>query len=610
MTEIGPPASYQRADSSRPVFETTVGGVLREAAERAAGTVALVEGAPDPGLRRRWSYSDLLAASERVARALLGRFAPGERVAVWAPNSPEWLLLEFGAALAGLTLVTVNPALRAGEVAYVLGQSRAQGVVLAPTYRGADLAETLAQVRGGLPNLREVISLADWDSFAGSGSPMERLPNVRPDADAHIQYTSGPTGFPKGAVLCHRGITNSARFCAEILQAGPGDVWVNPMPLFHTAGCVLLTLGPVQGQFTEVLPPGFDPGLVLHLIESERATMFGGVPTMLLAQLNHPDFAARDLSRVRCAFSGGATVPSALVRRVESALGAPLSIVFAQTEASPSITQTRLDDSPADRAATLGRPHPQVEVKIADPATGVTVQAGAGGEPDGRGPGVDDEGRAGAGSGEAAEDGRHPGGGLPRPRGDEGLPAVQREERTVEELLHMVAARGEAAGLADLERRLERRDLVEPAPQEGDAVAGGDTLREASDRGLGPEGPPDESGKGFDPAGDQLPRLLRQRLRQPGERGELGRVAHRVGPGVIMHGPRDEDLFGHLPHRAAGEAAERPGVRPGSPREAQRLVRRRGGAAVAHAEDHGVPRDVRPVEQVVGVDRVDDRPRA
>ena len=380
MTEIGPSASYQRADSSRPVFETTVGGVLREAAERAAGTVALVEGAPDPGLRRRWSYSDLLAASERVARALLGRFAPGERVAVWAPNSPEWLLLEFGAALAGLTLVTVNPALRAGEVAYVLGQSRAQGVVLAPTYRGADLAETLAQVRGGLPNLREVISLADWDSFAGSGSPMERLPNVRPDDAVQIQYTSGTTGFPKGAVLCHRGITNSARFCAEILQAGPGDVWVNPMPLFHTAGCVLLTLGPVQGQFTEVLPPGFDPGLVLHLIESERATMFGGVPTMLLAQLNHPDFAARDLSRVRCAFSGGATVPSALVRRVESALGAPLSIVFAQTEASPSITQTRLDDSPADRAETLGRPHPQVEVKIADPATGVTVQAGAVGE--------------------------------------------------------------------------------------------------------------------------------------------------------------------------------------------------------------------------------------
>ena len=373
-------AAYQPADSSGPVFETTVGGVLREAAERAAGTVAVVEGIPDPGLRRRWTYDELLAASERVARALLGRFAPGERVAVWAPNCPEWLLLEFGAALAGLTLVTVNPALRAHEVEYVLAQSRAQGVVLAPAYRGADLAETLAQIRGGLPGLSEVISLAGWDSFAGSGSPMQHLPEVRPDDDAQIQYTSGTTGFPKGAVLRHRGITNNARFCADILHAGPGGVWVNPMPLFHTAGCVLLTLGPVQGLFTDVLAPGFDPGLVLHLIESEHSTMFGGVTTMMLALLDHPDFPGRDLTSVRYAFSGGATVPPALARRAESAVGVPLSITFAQTEASPCITQTRLDDSPADRAETLGRPHPQVEVKIADPATGNTMPAGAVGE--------------------------------------------------------------------------------------------------------------------------------------------------------------------------------------------------------------------------------------
>jgi len=157
--------------TSGPVLETTVGGVLREAAERAAGTTALVEGTADRRSRRRWSYAELLADAGRVARALLGRFDPGERVAVWAPNSPEWLLMEFGAALAGLTLVTVNPALRADEVAHVLGQSRAQGVVLAPAYRGADLTETLAQVRGGLPHLREVVSLADWDRFAASGSP-------------------------------------------------------------------------------------------------------------------------------------------------------------------------------------------------------------------------------------------------------------------------------------------------------------------------------------------------------------------------------------------------------------------------------------------------------
>jgi fatty-acyl-CoA synthase len=380
MAGITSSASYQPADSSRPVLETTVGGVLREAAERAAGTVALVEGTADPGLRRRWSFADLLAASERVARALLGRFAPGERVVVWAANSPEWLLMEFGAALAGLTLVTVNPALRAREVAHVLGQSRAAGIVLAPAYRGADLAETLAQVRGPLPSLREVISLADWDNFTGSGSPTERLPDVHPEDEAQIQYTSGTTGLPKGAVLRHRGITNNARFCTEILQAGPSEVWVNPMPLFHTAGCVPVTLGPVQGLFTQVLPPGFDPGLMLHLIESEHGTLFGGVPTMLLAQLDHRDFPDRHLSGIRCAFSGGATVLPALVRRVESALGVPFSIVFAQTEASPVITQTRLNDSPADRAETLSRPHPQVEVQIADPTTGDTVPVGTVGE--------------------------------------------------------------------------------------------------------------------------------------------------------------------------------------------------------------------------------------
>jgi fatty-acyl-CoA synthase len=404
MTQTTPGGAGREAggtaqvSSAAEVLETTVGGVLREAAERAAETIALVEGTPDQAARRRWSYADLLADAEQVARALLGRFAPGERVAVWAPNSPEWLLMEFGAALAGLTLVTVNPALRAAEVKHVLGQSRAQGVVLASAYRGADLTQTLAQVRDGLPELREVISLADWAAFTGSGSPGERLPDVGPDDSAQIQYTSGTTGFPKGAVLRHRGITNNGRFNAQILQAGPGDVWVNPMPLFHTAGCVCLTLAPVQGLFTQVIVPGFDPGLVLRLQESEGGTMFGGVPTMLLALLDHPDFAGTDLSRVRCAYGGGATFLPELVRRVEAAVGAPMSITFAQTEASPSITQSRLDDSPDDRAETLGRAHPAVEVAIADPVTGEVRPSGRGGSGTG-GSRADDDGTGGSGAG-------------------------------------------------------------------------------------------------------------------------------------------------------------------------------------------------------------------
>jgi fatty-acyl-CoA synthase len=358
------------------VRETTVGGVLRAAAGRAAGTIALVEGGGD----RRWDYGDLLTAAEQVARALLGRFTPGERVAIWAPNSPEWLLTEFGAALAGLTLVTVNPALRAAEARHVLGQSQAHGVLLAPSYRGADLGATLEQIRGDLPGLREVISLAGWDAFTRSAAPGELLPEVRPDDIAQIQYTSGTTGFPKGAMLRHRGITNNGRFSAQVLGAAPGEVWVNPMPLFHTAGCVCLTLGPVQQLLTQVLVPGFDPGLVLRLIETERSALFGGVPTMLLALLDHPDFPGTDTSSVRYGFGGGATFAPSVVRRFEASLGVPLSITFAQTESSPGITQTRPGDAPADRAETLGQALPQAEVMIADPVTGQGLPPGTTGE--------------------------------------------------------------------------------------------------------------------------------------------------------------------------------------------------------------------------------------
>ena len=373
-------ASYVPAEVSDSVRETTVGGILRDAAARAGGSIALVEGSPDATARRRWSYAELLAEAEQVARALLARFEPGERVAVWANNIPEWVLLEFGAALAGVTLVTVNPAYRAGELTFVLKQSRASGIVLVPEYRGQALAATLEQVRPGLPELREVVLFSDWAAFRASGSSNRRLPDVRPEDAAQIQYTSGTTGFPKGAVLHHRGITNNARFWAQRQRIGPGDVLVNPMPLFHTAGCMMLTLGAVQALATQVLPPSFEPGLQLALIESERGTLFMGVPTMLLAMLEHPDFARRDLSSVRSALAGGAIVAPELVRRVESALQAPLSIVFAQTEASPIITQTRLDDTPEDRAESLGRPLPQTEVKIVDPATGETVRRGVIGE--------------------------------------------------------------------------------------------------------------------------------------------------------------------------------------------------------------------------------------
>jgi acyl-CoA synthetase (AMP-forming)/AMP-acid ligase II len=375
-----PMVAYWPADRSSTVLDISVGGMLREAAAAAPGAAALVAGTARQGDRRRWTYTELLEQSEQAARALLGRFEPGERVAVWANNIPEWVMLEFAAALAGITIVTVNPALRAQELAHVLGQSKASGIFLIPEYRGIRMDPLLDEVRGGLPALREVVSFADWADFTASGSATQTLPTVNALDPAQVQYTSGTTGVPKGAVLHHRGIVNNARLTMERGGLPPGTVFLSPMPLFHAAGCVMSVLGAVAARGTLVLPPAFDPGLMLELVESERVECVLGVPTMLIGVLDHPALAATDVSSVRLLFTGGAVVPPALVTRVEAAFGAPLCIVFAQTEASPVITETAPGDAPADRAETLGRPLPHTEVKIIDVSTGDSVAPGVVGE--------------------------------------------------------------------------------------------------------------------------------------------------------------------------------------------------------------------------------------
>ena len=372
--------SYWPADRSQPVLDLTVGDALRDAAAQAPRTTALVQGAVDPAARRRWSYAELLEASERAARALLGRFAPGDRVAVWANNIPEWVILELAAGLAGITIVTVNPALRPQELAYVLGQSQADGIFLIPAYRASPMAEMVQQVRRDLPALREVVSFADWDAFCAEAAPGRALPVVSPDAAAQIQYTSGTTGFPKGAVLHHRGVVNNARLYTARLGLGRGSGFLSAMPLFHTAGCVMSVLGAAVTRGTLILPPYFDPGLMLELVAAERPGILLGAPTMFIMMLDHPDLATTDISSVRQLLTGGAVVPPALAGRVEAEFGAPLSIVFAQTEASPVITQTAPQDTAEDRAHTLGRPLPQTEVKIVDPASGQTVAPGVIGE--------------------------------------------------------------------------------------------------------------------------------------------------------------------------------------------------------------------------------------
>jgi fatty-acyl-CoA synthase len=369
--------SYWPADRSVPLRDLTVGELLREAASDSPDVVGLVAGVP--GVDRRWTFAEMLVDAEEVARALLARFVPGERVAVWAPNLPEWVLLEFGAALAGVVLVTVNPAYQRSELAYVLRQSGASGVFLVREWRGNPMLASVEAVRGELPQLREVVLFDEWDAFVESGSSLA-LPDIGPNDPAQIQYTSGTTGFPKGALLRHGSLTDNAALYAVEAEIGPGDVYVNPMPMFHTAGCVMGALGSLHARATHVPVLAFDPGFVLELIERERGTALLGVPTMQIALLEHPDVASRDLSTLRSAVSGGSLVPAELVRRIEATFGVRFCIVYGTTECSPLVTMTRFDDTPEDKATTIGRAIPQTEVKIIDPVSGQTVAPGTVGE--------------------------------------------------------------------------------------------------------------------------------------------------------------------------------------------------------------------------------------
>ncbi|CAM3705956.1 AMP-binding protein [Smaragdicoccus niigatensis] len=370
--------SHWPADESSDVIDTTVGGVLRDTAAKTPDATALVAHRPD-GTRSSWTYRELLADAERAAAGLLTRFAPGERLAVWAPNTPEWVILEFGAGLAGIVLVTVNPAYRPSELAYVLNQSGASGIFLTESFR-SPMLQYLQEIRSQVPTLREVVLFSDWDAFLEAAPAGVDLPNVQPSDVAQIQYTSGTTGFPKGAALHHRGIVNNGRFFAERAGVRAGDVYLSPMPLFHTAGCVMGVLGMAGTGATLVPIYAFDPNAVLDICEAERATGMGGVPTMLIALMAAQRANPRDLSSLKVVVSGGSLVPADLVRQVERELAVTFSIVFGTTECSPLLTQVALDDDERTRAETVGRALPQTEVRVCDPATGDTVPVGQLGE--------------------------------------------------------------------------------------------------------------------------------------------------------------------------------------------------------------------------------------
>ncbi len=330
---------------------------------------------------RRWTYVGLLADAERLALALLTRYAPGERIAVWAPNLPEWVILEYAAALAGLTLVTANPAYKARELRYVLTQSRSRGLFMTGEYRGNRMDEIAHEVVQNLPQIREMVDLANHAAlFAECGPPPPHLPSVAPKDPVQIQYTSGTTGQPKGALLHHRGLVNNARFVFDRGRVRDGDTVLNFMPMFHTSGSSCVTLGCVRHGCRMIIAALFDPVRMLELIESERVDALLGVPTMLFALSEAQAARPRDVSTLQLVISGGSTVPPELVRRVRTLFGCRFGTVYGQTEASPVLTQTFAYDSDEDLCETVGRPLPQTEIAIRDPATGEVVGIGVVGE--------------------------------------------------------------------------------------------------------------------------------------------------------------------------------------------------------------------------------------
>ncbi|MCW2758642.1 MAG: AMP-dependent synthetase, partial [Nocardioidaceae bacterium] len=362
-----------------PLLEVSLGRLLRDVTAAVPDRLALVDGNPDLPARS-WTYRQLLADSEEAARALLGPFSPGDRVAVWATNVVEWVVLQYGAALAGLCLVTVNPALQKVELGHVLRQSRARGIFYQESSPGMDRSAILDAVRGDLPDLETVVGLRDWASFVATADPDVVLPDVAPGDPAQIQYTSGTTGSPKGAVLHHRGVVNTARNAGANAGYVEGGVFVNTMPMFHVGSCVQGAVAILALSGTHVLLPRFEPGLVLDALAAHRGTNILLVPTMLLALVEAPGIAERDLSALTTILMGGATTPAALSRRASAALGCEIAIGFGQTETHGVVTQTSLSDTADDKAETIGRPLQHMSVRVVDPVTGDVVPRGVQGE--------------------------------------------------------------------------------------------------------------------------------------------------------------------------------------------------------------------------------------
>jgi fatty-acyl-CoA synthase len=371
--------SYFPAQDGEPDRLSTIGDMLRRSAADAPDRPALKELGIDGTIGRTWTYAELLHDAERLGRALASRHPEGARVAVYANNLPEWVLLELGCALAGVTLVTVNPAYQPRELRYVLEQSRSEAIYYVAEFRGNPMQQIADSVCDDLPAVRHRILLTDPDAlFAGEDEGELRDP--APGDPVQIQYTSGTTGFPKGAVLHHQGLVQNGYDAMVRAGCEAGDVFVHHMPLFHTTGCAILVCGGLGVGATMLLAPVFDPQMVVEVVARERARFILGVPTMLVALLDAARRTGADMSSVERIMSGGAMVAPELCRQCREVFGAPVQIVYGQTESSPVITQAWYDDTDTDLTQTIGQPVPHTDVSIRDPQTNEALPVGAQGE--------------------------------------------------------------------------------------------------------------------------------------------------------------------------------------------------------------------------------------
>ncbi|MEI2778035.1 MAG: AMP-binding protein [Tetrasphaera sp.] len=386
VTADDPQLAHAIGETDPPLLTNTISANLDATVAAYGDREALID--CEQGIR--WTYAEFAAEVDKVARALVAAdFAVGERVGIWAPNMAQWTVVQYATAKVGLILVNINPAYRTHELQYVLRQAGISLLVAVEQFKTSNYRSMIDQVRSQCPDLREVhyFGTPEWDDFVAAGSAVQPdlvqgiADSLKPEDPINIQYTSGTTGFPKGATLSHLNILNNGYLVGEVCRYTEQDRVCIPVPFYHCFGMVMGNLASTTHGATMVIPaPGFDPAKTLAAVQAEKCTSLYGVPTMFIAEWALPDFASYDLSSVRTGIMAGSPCPAELMKKLIAAGIEEVTICYGMTETSPVSTQTRTDDDFDHKVGTVGRVCPHLEIRVADPLSGQTLKRGEPGE--------------------------------------------------------------------------------------------------------------------------------------------------------------------------------------------------------------------------------------